>query len=422
MIAIFTLALVLRVGAIAAVGFTPTTFGDAEAYMKTAEAVLESRAYPDGVEALPVFRAPGYPAFLILSTLGHPRAVAAHKLWNALLGAMTAVLLARLAGRISGSGRVAMTAGVLAGVNPAFVYLATDVQSENLTILLLVLFAGELFSATDSGSIRRALTAGALLGFAALTRPVCLVLAPLLLAPLLAGGPGKLRRGAVAVAGLVLALAPWTLRNAARYGAFLPVNDQFGVVFWLGNTEINERFYRLRSRADYEDFTRRYRTEVGSGRIREIAADHQEPAERSAAFVRDALVWIENHPGEWRALIAKKTFDWLRPWASRWAWPSPVVAATGLWYTLLFGLAALGLVRERRRGVALAGAATLLLPAVAHVATLVVWRYRMVFWDPVLIVFASAALVAILGRTVIGGTQVGPSLSAPRDGSPAPPR
>ena len=117
-IGVFALALVLRVGAIAAVGFTSTGFGDAEAYMRTAEVVLESRAYPDSAEALPVFRAPGYPAFLIVSTFGHPRAVAAHKLWNAILGALTAVLLARLAGRISGSRYVAGTAGVLAAVNP----------------------------------------------------------------------------------------------------------------------------------------------------------------------------------------------------------------------------------------------------------------------------------------------------------------
>jgi len=78
------------------------------------------------------------------------------------------------------------------------------VQSENLTIFLLVLFAGELLSATDSGSLRSALAAGALLGFATLTRPVCLVLAPLLVAPLLGAGPEKAPRGAVAAAGLVL--------------------------------------------------------------------------------------------------------------------------------------------------------------------------------------------------------------------------
>ena len=420
MIAVFVLALVLRVGAIAAVGFTSTSFGDAEAYMKTAEVVLESRAYPDRAEALPIFRAPGYPAFLIASTLGHPRAVAADKLWNALLGALTAVLLARLAGRISGSPSVAMTAGLLSAVNPAFVYLATDVQSENLTILLLVLFAGELLSATESGSLRSALAAGALLGFAALTRPVCLVLAPLLVAPLLGSGPEKLRRGAVAAAGLVLAIAPWTLRNAERYGAFLPVNDQFGVVFWLGNSEINERYYGLESRADYEEFTRRYRAEVNDGRIREIAASHPGPAERSGAFVRDAGAWIESHPGRWRALMVDKTLDWLRPWASRFGWSPGIVAATGLWYVALFVLAGLGMFHEKRRGLVVAAVLVLLLTTAAHVATLVVWRYRMVFWDPVLVVFASAALVGLFDGGFSGRTRGAPSHLVRPAGSTAP--
>ena len=419
MIAVFVLALVFRVGAIAAVGFTSINFGDAEAYIRTAEIVLQAGAYPDNAEALPVFRAPGYPAFLIVSSLGHPRAVAAHKLWNGLLGAWTAVLLARFAGRISGSGRVALAAGLLAAVNPAFVYLATDVQSENLTILLLVLFAGELLTAVDSGSLRSALASGALLGFATLTRPVCLALAPLLLSPFLVGGMGKLRRGAAAVAGLVLALAPWTLRNAARFGAFLPVNDQFGVVFWLGNTEINERFYRLRSRADFEDFTRRYRIEVGSGRIREIAAAHPNPAERSRAFVADAVGWNRAHPGAWSALLVAKTLDWLRPWASRFSWPPAIVVLSGIWYGALFVLAGIGLVVVSRRGIALAAVLVLLSSMAAHVATLVMWRYRMVFWDPVLVVFASAALVEVFDRTVSGRTEGGPSLSAPRAGSPA---
>ncbi len=230
MIAVFALALVLRVGAIAAVGFTSTSFGDAEAYMRTAEIVLETRAYPDRAEALPVFRAPGYPVFLIVSTLGHPRAVAADKLWNALLGAVTAVLLARLAGRISGSRRVALTAGVLAAVNPAFVYLATDVQSENLDDPPARPLRRGASLGGGSGSLRSALAAGALLGFAALTRPVCLSLAPFLAAPLFGQQLHAGRRLERARPRWPRARPRALVRSERpRFGALMPVSDQFGV-------------------------------------------------------------------------------------------------------------------------------------------------------------------------------------------------
>jgi 4-amino-4-deoxy-L-arabinose transferase-like glycosyltransferase len=409
---VFVLALLVRVAVIAMTGFKSTSFGDAEAYMRTAELVLETKSYPDNAEALPVFRAPGYPSFLIVSTLGHPRAVPVDKLWNALLGAACAVLLARIAGRISGSSQVALAAGLLAAVNPAFVYLATDVQSESLTILLLLLFASQLLAAVDGGRARDALGAGVFLGLAALTRPSCLALAPLLLTPLATRRLGaRLGRGAAAVAGLAIALAPWTVRNATRFGAFLPVNDQAGVVFWLGNTQINVDFYALKTREEFRGFTDKYKADVDHGRIRQIAAGYQNPAARSRAFLADALSWIRRNPRDWARLLGEKTLDWLRPWASRFEWSRPVVVATGLWYGALFVLAGVGLARFRRPGLSSAATAILLLSAAAHVATLVVWRYRMVFWDPVLIVYAAAGGEAVIRPLLSGRMSEGPPLS-----------
>jgi hypothetical protein len=43
------------------------------------------------------------------------------------------------------------------------------------------------------------------------------------------------RRGWIAIAGLLLMMAPWTIRNYATFGRFIPVRDNFGLELWLGN-------------------------------------------------------------------------------------------------------------------------------------------------------------------------------------------
>jgi hypothetical protein len=43
------------------------------------------------------------------------------------------------------------------------------------------------------------------------------------------------RRPLVALAGLFLVLSPWTIRNYATFGRFIPLRDNFGLELWLGN-------------------------------------------------------------------------------------------------------------------------------------------------------------------------------------------
>ena len=393
---LFLLALSLRLAAATLFGFG-ARFGDAEGYVKSAEVLLETGAYPDNVEGLPVFRAPGYPLFLAAVTLGHPRSVPAVIVANALLGALAVLLAARLGQSLTGSDRAGAFAGLLAACDPALVLLSTDVQSECFTVFLLLLFALSLVAAWRSGRARDALAAGILLGASSLVRPSCLALAPLL--PLAPGaGRARLRRVGAALAGLTLALAPWTLRNFMRFGAALPVNDQGGVVFWLGNTQLNADYYALRTSGEYQTYLRRFTEEVDRGSVRRLAQAHPNPADRSRAFLADATEWIRAHPSAWARLLADKTLDWLRPWANPLVWSPRVVVATGLWNILLFGLAAVGLTRVPR-GVAWAAVAWLALSAAVHVAMIVVLRYRATFWDPVLVVLAGAAMLRVLQET-----------------------
>lgn len=402
---IVVLALAARLVASALVGFETLRFGDARAYVETARALLLTGSYPDGVEALPVFRAPGYPVFLLATTLGHPELLWLDKVVNAFLGAGAALLVARLASAFGGSRRAALLAGLLAALHPPFLLQAADVQSEPLFIVLFLASALALLSAADTGRPGAALAAGAALGLSVLTRPVGLALAPLLLSPLLDRRHARGRRvvlAAASLAGLLLTVGPWTLRNATRFDAFLPVSDQAGLVTYQGTSEMAVSYYRVETREEFQRWMEATNRDVTHGRIGEIARRAgSNPAERSRAFLAAASEWRREDPVRFLRLTARKALDWLRPWASPWGWSTPVVVASGIWYAGLFGLAIAGMGTSSRRGVVAATLLALALTMAAHVATLVIWRYRIACWDPLLVPWAALGAVALAARAGI---------------------
>jgi 4-amino-4-deoxy-L-arabinose transferase-like glycosyltransferase len=389
-LSVFLLALVVRLAATATVGFSTTGFGDASRYVFAASELVRTGRYPDRTEPF-FFRPPAYPLFLAGATLGRPEErVASAKAANALLGAGAVVLLAMLSARIFGRPSIALATGLVAAVDPSLVLVSTDVQSEPLFMAFLLSSGLLLLSAADGASAWPAALAGALLGLAALTRPSALALAPLLAAPLLdrrSPGSTRARIAAGALAGLVLALLPWTIRNAVRFHELIPVSDAGGVSLYAGNSAWTRRYYALRTRGEYErwleDFDLDLRNRLAA--IERSGADT--PGRRSAAFARMAIDEARSDPGQSLRLLATKAWHWVRPYPTPWFWPRPVVAAIGVLYVLLYAAAARGLWLAPRRGVAAFGVAVLLVSMLAHVALQVVWRYRVPYWDPVLLLY-----------------------------------
>jgi len=80
---------------------------------------------------------------------------------------------------------------------------------------------------------------GLLFGLAALSNPAVLSLFPvLLLIPvwkIYRAGGQWLRTGALAFAGLLIALTPWTVRNYRIMHVICPVRDCFWYEFWSSN-------------------------------------------------------------------------------------------------------------------------------------------------------------------------------------------
>lgn len=164
--------------------------------------------------------------------------VAGHQFFAAILlqcaiGALVPVLLANFARHTFGPG-TARFAGWFAAVNPLMVFFSGYLLTETLFsfALLVALFATTEWIKTPRRG--RALGAGLLWGLAALTRPTALPL-PLLVVlwawyplGLTAGGRERARQCAMLLLGLALVVGPWTLRNGARLGAFVPVTTGGG--------------------------------------------------------------------------------------------------------------------------------------------------------------------------------------------------
>ena len=370
-------------------GFQTLRFGDARAYLFAARELVRTGHYPLATEPF-YFRAPAYPVFLVAATLGQPDRIALAKIANAAMGALAAVGLASLSARIFRRRGVALATGAAAAIHPGFVFLSTDIQSEPLFLLLLLAAGWLLLVSTDRPSSNLALLAGAVIALAALTRPSALVLAPLLAAPLFdRRHPFGVRShiAAAALLGFLFTLAPWTLRNAVVYRELVPVNDAGGSAFYQGNSDWMVRFYRLKSFEEYSGWSAAMFADLERQTRAIEAAAPRSPSAKSRYFFRKAVEERRGDPAGWAKLLLRKSWDWLRPYPNPLFWPAWIVWTVGVFYTVLTLLAAVGLASTPRPGVRAFSVSLLLLTMAAHVAILVVWRYRVPYWDPVLLLY-----------------------------------
>lgn len=279
-----------------------------------------------------------------------------------------------------------------AALMPSFVLLATGVQSEPLFLVFLLGAGLALLTASDRKSAGLAWAAGAALALAALTRPSVLALVPLLTAPLFdARLPRRLgaRLAGCALLGFCLLLAPWTGRNALRYHELIPVSDAGGVSFYAGNSAWTRSFYRVRSREEYTRWLEAFDRDLRARLDRIESAGASSPAQRSAAFFRMGLDESLADPAGSLRLFAQKAWHWVRPYPTTWFWPPAIVAGVGILYVALYVLAARGLWLSPRRGVAVFCLSTLAISMAAHVLLQVVWRYRVPYWDPILVLYGA---------------------------------
>lgn len=388
-----TLALALQIRS----GFSRASFGDSESYIRTAERLLADGTYPSVTDYF-FFRPPAYPCFIAVVTGGNPRFIPALKIANALLHGLTSLFIALLAARVTGLPVGGNIAGLWAALNPLFLYMASDVQSETLFIALSVAAVVLLIRGADLPSRSSAFCGGTLLAIACLTRPSGLFFVPLLGAYLADRRSTPRTRAGLfmaSVTGVILILGPWTARNWVRFGAFMPVNNAAGFVIYHGNSQWMVDFFETRTNVEYLAWLHRLNHAImfeWRAEIEGLDTDH--PAEVSRSLAQAGRRWVTANPRVEIGLLMNKTMDWLRPWAYPLVHPRWIVWISGVYYSLLYCLATWGLLMSPRTGLARLALIALMITMAGHVALITQLRYRAAQWDPILIVYASAAAAA----------------------------
>jgi 4-amino-4-deoxy-L-arabinose transferase-like glycosyltransferase len=377
---------------------------DEHEYLSLARSVASGRGfvYDDTVDvgtAQRFGRAPGYPVFLALLDAGrpHPEATPARvKVAQAIVGAATVWLIGLIA--LKAAGPVAgVVAAAIAAVYPPLVFIPAYAFSETLycavalATVIVVQRAADVRPETRGDRVGRvgraertlAIAGGALAGMAALIRPTMLVFLPLAGAWFLWRG----RRGAAVwlIAGAVLAIAPWSLRNLRVYDRFVLIASQGGVTFWTGNHPLATGDGDLAANLDLK------RAELAFRRARPgLSAEAMEPL-----YYRDALAWIAEYPLDWLALLGRKAFYTVVPIGPSYALHSmryQIASAVPYLFLLPFGL--LGIRRlwtssERPAALFLLVASSVLVGLIFFPQE----RFRIPVVDPALIVSAAALAI-----------------------------
>jgi len=202
---------------------TATPEADAADYLRLAQGLRAGKGYVDDGGHPTAFRPPLYP--LMLSLTG-PDVHVAVTLQSA-LGAANCLLTVALVSRWL-AGPAPWLAGLLLAVDPVHASASSRLLSE---VVYQTLFLLSLLALDDGRSPRRALLSGLLSGLGLLARTAAL---PVLLAMLAVwawrAGP-RLKAGALFLAGALLAVSPWVVRNALVMGA--PVlSTQAGITLY----------------------------------------------------------------------------------------------------------------------------------------------------------------------------------------------
>lgn len=205
----------------------PETTGDGLQYLLLGRNLVEHGIY--SLDKAPPFvpsirRPPGYPFFLGGMSLLGLGSLTAVTIAQSLIDSCTAVAVLALA-RAVAPPVWALGAGLAYAIHPGPIPYAGLVLSETLFAASLAVGVLAIHRALEKDRLALAALGGLLVGYAALCRPIALLL-PLVLAAIVLRARGVSRRrahaGLLVLASLV-AIAPWCVRSSLVAGRFVPI-------------------------------------------------------------------------------------------------------------------------------------------------------------------------------------------------------
>lgn len=344
--ALFALALAVRVGFVLLPPVWNRGFrwGDEWTYDEIATTLLGKGYFGYASGTLTLFRPPLYPALLagLFGVFGHKFPPV--YLFQALCGAVSAVLLALIGRRVTGSLAVGLVAGVIFVFTPLLVYITAVLYMETVYIALLLGVTLLWLKLIEPPLAKNwpvlASASGLLFGLSLLMRPTLFAFAPCLFvaawAMLRRPLPAALITAVVTIATFALVL-PWTYRNSLipnGKGGTVLVSANGGVNLIQGNNNSPEG--RSGGALDLGEYP---------------ALPELTEAERDKEYARRGIAWIKSHPAEFAQRIPLRVLRFFSPLETGNNGQVPTKLAVPLFvvYGAYYVLALVGLAQSLRR-------------------------------------------------------------------------
>jgi hypothetical protein len=298
-----------------------------------------------------------------------------------LLGAGSAVLVRRLGARLIDE-KTARWAALWVAVDPALIFIAPQLQTETFFIAMMLAFFYGLLNCADEPLSWRVALLGLWGGLCGLCRSVFSAY-PAFLFFALWRTKGFVRAFSFcALLGVGWFIPPiaWTARNYSKYGALVPMSAQMGWTlyegFSLDRDEVRRRPYEMAAEADRLGIV--------------------DPLARGTYFMGKTRAFVAEHPLSAAKIVVGKAFLFWRPFPyDPHAWWQR--AGLGVYYLILFVLAAVGAFGLRGRAVWAPLWALFAYLTAAHSVFFTSIRYRLPL-EPFLCLLAAAGLLSFLRR------------------------
>ncbi len=328
--------------------------------------------------------APGYPmliaaVFLVFGTFSFASVIAIILL-QILISLLTIWLMMRLAREVMDSS-TAILAGVFWAVSIPVIWVPAIFWETSISACSLPAMVLLALSCRRQPTIARWLLLGSCSALVALINPALL---PSLLAIL--GWVAWQTRGVarfsplVGLLALLLLFAPWPVRNAYRFHAFIPLRSTAGLELWMGNRPGATGFLDLTIFPLYNK--QELASYVAKG---EVAYTHEK--------TEQAWQYIRLHPAVFLRLSLRRCF---RFWSGTGNVAGPRIYEIHALLTTLLGFAGLFILyRNRMRAFAVLMALPLLLFPLPYYIAHAEFRYR-VNIDPLLTILAAYAVTQLV--------------------------
>jgi hypothetical protein len=213
---------------------------------------------------------------------------------------------------------------------------------------------------------------------------------------------------AVTVAGLFIAILPWTIYNKATTGEWILISDASGYVFWVGNHPDSLLLFEgdFSNSQEFKDYSNYVMTTLTQRKLGEFETKYNYSKlslkQRENLWQTEAVENFRNNTFLTHRLLLGKAWSFWRPYLNPQAYSTTVALVSAvflvpLYLLTIFALAKLWREPKSKKFIFLF-VIFFLSVTVVHALTIAMTRYRVPYVEPYLSMFAGIGLMLLLPR------------------------